>query len=142
MTNTDHSPARWLALLTGLLALIQAGAVSRALQAPPEVSALASVPMPLEAVASVVWGLLFVWVTIQLLRRYPDAQRHAAWVLIGWIVYSLARLVMFVRADYDQQRLPFLIIIASMIVFILTVYVVRSATQRTENSGNGRKSQD
>jgi hypothetical protein len=142
MTSTDQTLSRWLALLTGLLVLIQAGAVLRALQVAPEVAALISVPMPLEVVASVVWGLLFVWVTIQLLRHHPYAQRHAAWVLIGWIIYSVARLVMFVRADYDQQRLPFLITIASMIVLILTVYVVRSATQRTENSGNGRKSQD
>ncbi len=138
----DETAPRWLALLTCLLASIQAGAAWRAIQIPPEVAALVSVPMPLEFIASVAWAALFAFITFRLIRRHPRALRQSVWLLIGWMVYSLARLTFFVRADYDQQRLPFLVVVVAIILFIPTVFVLRPTTQRTENSGNGRKSQD
>jgi hypothetical protein len=139
---THPTTARWLAVLTGLFTLVQIEAARRALQTPPDIAALVSVSRGLEVVASIVWGLLFAAVTIALLRRIPRAIRYAAWYLIGYLVYSMARLAIFIRADYDQQRLPFLVVLAGIILLIPTFFVLRTAVHPTENRGHGRKSQD
>ena len=138
----DQTAPRWLAALTGLLALIHAGAAWCAVQLPQEIAPLVSLPMPLEFIAGVTWAGFFAFLTFRLIRRHPRALRQSAWLLIGWIAYSVARLVIFARADYDQQRLPFLVVAAAIILLIPTVFVLRPTTQRTENSGNGRKPQD
>ena len=131
----------WLALFTGLLALIHVGAAWHILQTPPDVATLVSLPIPLQFIASVLWGLLSAFVTVTLVRRRPRALLYAAWLVIGLIAYNITRWMFFVRADYDRQRLPFLLIIAIISLLIPTAIVLRPA-QPTENSGNGRKSED
>ena len=151
MTDNVTNPSapsgcvRWLAVLTSLLTLIQAGTAWRTLQTPPELAAVVSIPMPFELVASGIWGLLAAFVTVTLVRRSPRALSYAARLLLGYGVYSLARLALFVRADYDQQRLPLLIALTAFILLIPTAFVLRPlrvAIQPTENSGHGRKSED
>lgn len=148
-STTNHTlPSgcgRWLAVLIGLLAAICAGAALRAVYTPPDIAALVSLPLPLEFTASMTWGLLSALVTITLIRCNPRALTYSAWLLIGLIVYNLARLVLFVRADYDQQRLPFLFALAIIILLVLTAFVLRPsrvATHPTENPGNGRRPED
>jgi hypothetical protein len=89
--------------------------------------------------------LLAAFVTYTLIRHKPRALQYAAWLVIGFVTYSLARLLIFVRADYDQQRLPFLLIAAFIALIIPTAFILRPtrvAAQPTENPGNGRKSED
>lgn len=133
---------RWLAALTVLLTIIHIGAAWRTLQTPPDLAVVVNLPLPLEFAAGVTWGLLSALVTITLVRRNPRALHFAGWLLIGLLVYNAARWVIFVRADYDRQRLPFLLALATILLLILTALVLRPAAQPTENSGNGRKSED
>jgi len=133
--------SRWLAALTGILTLIQLGGALHALQIRPELAAQVSLSMPLEVAASTTWALLSASVTLALLRRLPRALHHAAWLLIGFIGYSLGRLVLFAQADYDRQRLPFLALVSLVLLLIPTAYILRpprAATQPTENRGDGR----
>ena len=126
----------WLALLTALLTLVYVGAAWHILQRQPDVAALVRLPLPFEFIASVIWGFLSAFVTVSLVRRHPLALYYTKWLVIGLTAYNITRWIVFVRADYDRQRLPFLLIIA--IIVILTALVLRP----TENSGNGRKSED
>ncbi len=137
--------SRWLAVITGILMIIEAGAAVHSLYIAPGLEAQVSLSPPLEFVASAIWGLLAAFVTVTLVRRKARALIYAAWLLIGFIGYSLARLAIFVQADYDQQRLPFLFVAAFILLLIPTVFIlrpVRVAAQPTENSGNGRKPED
>lgn len=139
---TPSGCTRWLAALTVLLTIIHIGAAWRALQTPPDLAAVVNLPLPLEFAASVTWGLFSALVTITLVRRRPRALYHAGWLLIGLLVYHAARWAIFVRADYDRQRLLFLLALAAILLLISTALVLRPAAQPTENSGNGRKSED
>jgi hypothetical protein len=111
MTHEANQPSRcWeLILLTVLLALFQIGAALRALRIPPELGAQISLPMILEFVAAGLWALLFAVITVNLIRG--RALRPAVLIISGFVIYSLARLIVFARADYDLNRLPFLVVI-------------------------------
>ena len=137
--------SRWLAAMTGILAIIAAGAAIHSLNIAPDLAAQVSLSIPLEFAASLIWCLLAAFVTFTLVRHKPRALQYAAWLLIGFIGYSLARLLIFVRADYDQQRLPFLFVSAIIALIIPTAFILRPmrvAAQPTENPGNGRKPED
>jgi hypothetical protein len=133
--------SRWLAALTGILALIQVGAALQALQIRPELAAQVSLSIPLEIAASAIGALLSAAVTVALLRCQPRALHYAAWLLIGFTGYRLGRLALFAQADYDQQRLPFLAIGSLLLLLIPTAYTLRpprASTQPTENRRDGR----
>jgi hypothetical protein len=135
----------WLAAITGSLAIIEIGAAIHVLYIAPGPAEQISLSIPLEFATSVAWGVLSAIVTFTLVRRKPRALRYATWLVIGFIGYSLARLLIFVRADYDQQRLPFLFVAAFIMLLIPTAFImhpVRVTAQPTENSGNGRKPKD
>jgi hypothetical protein len=95
-----------LILLTALLAVFQFGAALRALNVPPELRAQVSLPTALEFVVGGLWALLFAAITVNLIRG--RALRPAVLIVSGFVIYSLARLIVFARADYDLNRLPFL----------------------------------
>ena len=63
--------------------------------------------------------------------------RTSVYVLVGFIVYSLARLLIFTRADYDHNRLRFLTVITILVLIASVVYLMRPVVRRvlpTENS--------
>jgi hypothetical protein len=137
--------SRWLAALTGILTMIEAGAALQSVCIAPDLAAQVSLSAPLEFTASAGWGLFSAFVTYTLVRRKARALQYTAWLLIGFIGYSLARVLIFAQADYDQQRLPFLFVAAFIVLLVPTAFVLRPAkvaAQPTENSGNGRKPED
>lgn len=98
-----------LILLTALLAVFQFGVALRALNVPPELRAQVSLPTALEFVGAGLWALLFAAITVNLIRG--RALQPAVLIVSGFVIYSLARLIVFARADYDLNRLPFLVAI-------------------------------
>jgi hypothetical protein len=104
--DTRPASRQWeLIVLSTLLALFQLGAALRALAVPPELRAQISLPAALEFVAGGLWALLFAAITVNLIQR--RALRSAVLTFSGFVIYSLVRLIVFARADYDLHRLPF-----------------------------------
>lgn len=132
---------RLLWLSTALMALVQVGLVWRAAQIPPELAAQVSLSLPLEFVGGLLWALIFALVTLWLVLRRRGALRAAGWTLVVFALYNGARWLVFTRADYDRQRLPFLGIAAFVFVIIMVVFVVRRP-QQTERTLNDRESKD
>lgn len=117
-TKSVNRPRRWLLIFTAL-ALFQFGAAYRALSLPADVSLLP----PLEFAAGVIWGIIFAALGWQ--------SAHRRWLrinvlaLVAFIVYSVVRLTIFSRADYDRNRLPFLWVVMSIILIAAVVYELR-----------------
>jgi hypothetical protein len=131
-----------LILLNAFLALFQLASALRALQIPPDLAARLSVPIPLEAAAGLAWAALFARASAFLVKRRTDALRYSAWVIAGFLAYSAARLALFARADYDRQRLPFLLAASGVGVVTLTVLLFRSMRTRSrENRQDGSEPQ-
>lgn len=113
MGNHNASRSWELILLTVLLALFQLGAALRALAAPPVPTSLSAA---LDFIAGGLWALLFAAITVNLLRGW--ALRPAILSICGFVIYSLVRLLVFARADYDLNRLPFLVAITVCLLFL------------------------
>lgn len=94
-----------LVALLLLLTFSQIINVIRALTLPPEVSLFPQ----LEFFASVLWALVFAWTTLRLVRSVPRANLYTLYVLFVFVIYSVLRQIIFARADYDRQRIPFLL---------------------------------
>lgn len=126
MTDTTETTPRrrwWLIALTAALALMQAGAVVRTLQRLPELAALVSLNPPLELIAGGGWALLFGGITVNLLRS--RAAQPAILALCGFFIYSVVRLMLFAQADYDQNRLPFLILLSLCLLVFPVAFLLR-----------------
>ena len=65
-----------------------------------------------------------------LARRNGHAVRYTAWLFVLFILYSLLRLMIFAQADYDRGRLPFLVIVAALMISV----VFRAREKKTNDS--------
>lgn len=124
-----------LPLLTFALALFQAGAAYRAITTPPQLAAVVALPLTLEVVLSGLWTLLFSYTTFTLIRQKSRAVYRAIMLMSVFIIYSVARLILFVRADYDRQRLPFLLILVILTLIFPAIYLIR----RRDGDTHGNK---
>ena len=126
---------RQLMVITAVLAIIEFGAAYRALNLPPDVTI--SLSRPFEAIAAITWALLLTGATWRVAWFRERNLRTSVFVLVGFIVYSLARLLIFTRADYDHNRLRFLTVATILVLIAAVVYLMRPVARRvlsTENS--------
>ncbi len=118
----------WLVGLTLILALFQVGLVVRTLQIPAELAAQIQLILPLELVLSSGWALIFAITAVNLVRQRPRARCWAIGLIGGFVIYHMARLLLFAQADYDRNRLSFIMIVTTLLVALLVVV----ATKQTE----------
>jgi len=124
----NHISRSWeLIFLCSLLSLFQLGAALRVPGISPELRAQISLPAALEFVAGGLWALLFAAITVNLLRG--RALRPAILSVSGFVIYSLVRLVVFARADYDLYRLPFLAAITMCLLLLAALMLRRDQTE-------------
>ena len=109
--DNENRNSRWLILLITFFTLMQAGGLIRTIQRSEVLSTQLTLSRPLEIVAGVVWLSVFGWLLWALIRNRPHAQFRAIVVTFGFIAYSVLRLVIFAQADYDRQRIPFLVLL-------------------------------
>ena len=124
-----------LPLLTYALALFQMGAAYRAVTTPPQLAAVVALPLIVEFVLSGLWVLLFIYTTFALIRQKSSAVYRAILLMSVFIIYSVARLILCARADYDRQRLPFLLILVILTLIFPAVYLIR----RRDGDTHGNK---
>ena len=132
---------RQLMVVTAVLAIIEFGAAYRALNLPADLTI--SLSRPFEAIAALAWALLLTAATWRVAWFRERNLRTGVYVLVGFIVYSLARLLVFTRADYDHNRLRFLTVLTILVLIAAVVYLMRPIVRRallTENS-HDRESQ-
>ena len=104
---------------TGLLAALQVAGAIYALQLPPELQERVSQPTALMFVGGLLWAFLFLVVTVNLIQARRYAKRIAVACVVIFTCYTIARWIVFTRADYDQGRLPILIFGTLCVVTIL-----------------------
>lgn len=129
--NDAPSPTprpRRLIILCGALALFQAGAAAQALTLPPAAAELVSLPLALQFVAGGVWALIFGCIVVTLIQTQPHSRRWAWWAVAGFATYSVLRLLLFAQADYDRERLPFLLLLMFSFLAITAAYTLRRSS--------------
>jgi peptidoglycan/LPS O-acetylase OafA/YrhL len=124
---------------TGLLTVLQLIGAVYALRLPPDVSDRVSQPTALMLIGGLLWAFLFGVVTVNLIQERRYAKRIAIACIVIFTCYTVARWVIFTRADYDQARLPVLIFGTFCVVTILVAsyYDLKAGRpQRMEKSSD------
>jgi hypothetical protein len=136
MSETNQRPSRVLGrerqvmLVKAALAIFQFGAAYRVLRVPDDLAAQISLRLPLEFVAAILWGMILSAATWRVYKS--GSVRIGVYALVAFIVYSVARLLVFTRADYDQHRFPFLIGLTIVVLIAGVVYLMRPRVRRTQ----------
>ena len=92
-----------------------------------------SLPWGAAAATGAAWALIFALLTVNLWRLRPRAARRFAWALIAFTGYSAARLALFARAEYDLQRLPFVVLAALLVSALPALYLLRRPSSEDVN---------
>jgi len=75
-------------------------------------------PVPLQLTLILIWLLTFTYLLLGVVRKWRFALRYSGWLIITYILYRLLYAVLFVQADYNRQRLPFLLVTISLILIV------------------------
>jgi hypothetical protein len=113
MTPSRHP---FLILICMSLALFQIITALQVLQLPDAVASAVSIPVAWQVGLSTGWSLLFFVAALTLFYRKRWSVRLAGALIVLFVLYSLLRLVVFARADYDRARLPFLMMITVLLL--------------------------
>ena len=130
-TPASPTPNRRLALMLMVLTLYSLVSVVRMLTLPPALAVFADEVRIFDVISGVMWSAVFIIMTVRVLQpavRRPAVRRPAlmlsvfgrfprsfatsqqvAVLLTIFGLYQLVRVALFAQADYDRQRLPFLI---------------------------------
>ena|SRR5664279_2648727 len=128
LPNRAIGRERQLMVITAAAAIIEFGAAYRALNLPADVTV--SLMPPLEFAAALIWGILLSAATWRVAWFKPRNLRTGVFVLVAFVVYSVARLFVFTRADYDHNRLRFLLVVTILILIAGVVYLMRPVVRR------------
>lgn len=113
--NRQDRVGLWVIIFI-LLILYQIIATIKVLQLQDTLHIRTSIPALFALGMSIIWVISFSGVTLALLRHKRGASRFAMGVAVGFIVYNTLRLALFAQADYDRERLPFLLLIAAILL--------------------------
>lgn len=116
--HASRRPPVWLLLLLTVIFLFQMGSIVTALQTPESIEGVVSFPPLVQLVTGVTWAVLFAWGIIRVFRLAPLGIMYSLWLIALFILYSLLRLLIFTTADYDRQRLPFLLALFLLLTII------------------------
>lgn len=133
--QTQHQHPRhrrsWLLIaLSAVITGIMAVNILRLLALPEGLAQQLSLSIPSEILISLIWGLVFAWTLWGLVGRKSGTRRRALVLLSMLIGYHAIRLTFYVRADYDQGRLPFVFAVAAAGVLIGLIAVGLTTRER------------
>jgi hypothetical protein len=130
--------ARWLLLALFLMVIFQINALWRTLTMPADLAAFVSLARPLEFVTAGVWAMLALLAAWRVCRRAAGARRFGVGVLVGFSIYSVLRLFLYVNADYDRGRLAFLLVLACIPLIVVAAARLRSRLSLKKINGDDR----
>jgi hypothetical protein len=77
----------------------------------------------LQAIIALFWAGLFAHAVFRLRGNHAAAFRYSAWLIICFILSRLVQTILFVQADYDRNRVGFLLVVKLMILTVPVLLV-------------------
>lgn len=114
--------SRLIAFFMMGLAVVQLGQIISVLSWFEYVVSDKTVVLLVDILCSILWEVVFLAGTGAIWYGFPWALRRTFWVCAGFMLYNVARWVVFTKADYDRGRLPFLIVSVGSILAIMMIF--------------------
>jgi putative exporter of polyketide antibiotics len=86
----------------------------------------------IQAGMALLWAILFLIAVLGLARGKRFGLGYSAWLIISFVVYNVLRVILFAQADYERNRIPFLVMGAIMILIIPVLVLLRRDNQSAE----------
>jgi hypothetical protein len=122
---------RWLFAAMLVLALFQIGETISATGQSASIAENMSLSSRARLIAGIFWALLFGLDVVLIVRRTRRALTYTVALLMIYAMYSVARVIIFTQADYNRQRLPFLI--AVILIFLSIPFFLSIRLMRVQN---------
>lgn len=125
MSQTAQARKRnWtFAFLAFCFAIHQINSAREGLLLPESITAALPYPIWGQILLQMLWTLLFFTASVSLLRNQNWAMRLIVILLMAFIGYNAARWLLFAQADYEQNRLPLLLISAGGLLLVMIVFL-------------------
>lgn len=105
----------WLIIFSCFMMLYQIFWLIQVLQLPENLNSKVRLSVPLEAIVSILIVTFITFGIRALILRKQWAISYTIGIAFIQIGYVLFRLIVFADADYDRQRLPFLVILYAVV---------------------------
>lgn len=79
------------------------------------------------------WVILFTHAAIRMGKKQPYALRYSGWLIVSFILSRLIQTALFVQADYDRNRLGFLVVITLVILAVPILLLIQQRENGTQN---------
>lgn len=80
-----------------------------------------------------IWAILFTHALIRMGKRQANALRYSGWLIIGFVFSRLLQTALFVQADYDRNRLGFLLVVTLVILVVPILLLIQQRENSTQN---------
>lgn len=90
-----------------------------------------SLPPMFQASMAIAWFIAFMTALLMLGRKWRYAVRYSGWLIIGFVLSRLVQTALFAQADYDRNRLTFLIIVTLLILIVPTLLLLQGREKGT-----------
>lgn len=74
--------------------------------------------VPVQIGLGILWLMLLGQTAIGLVIKQALALRYGGWIVIAYVIYRLGYVILFVQADYNRNRLPFLILFTILVLIV------------------------
>ena len=111
----EQKRSLWFISFACFMMLYQIVWLISVLQIPDNLKATIRLSVPLEIIASIAIVTFITYGIRALIVRKTWAISYTMGAIIIQIGYALFRLIVFAEADYDRQRLPFLVLLFSVV---------------------------
>lgn len=125
MSQTAQARKRnWtFAFLAFCFAIHQINSAREGLLLPESIAAALPYPIWIQNLVQMLWALLFLTASGSLLRGQHGANRLTAILLMVFISCNAACWLLFVQADYEQNRLPLLLLGAGGLLLVMIAFL-------------------
>lgn len=80
-----------------------------------------------------IWVVLFTHAAIRMGKKQPHALRYSSWLIVSFILSRLIQIALFVQADYDRNRLGFLVVVTLVILAVPILLLIQQGENGTQN---------
>lgn len=134
--NRQRGCLRWAAIPMVLFGLVQALGGINALRTPPDATDLLPYTTAIVGWVSIAWAVIAIVLAVVLFRQRRRVWHWCAWYIVAVTVSRILFQLSWAVADYERQRIPFLLTTSLLILMIPLIYLAWHYVWRGHTNGD------
>lgn len=120
-------------IIIGLLILYQLGSLFSLSQLPDAIAAQVVPSVEIQFIITIFWLVALIAGFRSLWIMSKSGKLRSLWLIYGFGLYVIIRQIVFTQADYDRQRVPFVVFVGIFFTIIFILFsLLRMARTKME----------